>query len=229
MKISIILPVYNESARLERSFKQVYRAASSLDDFEIIIANNGSIDDTEKIGRRLSKLPRVRLISIPEKGRGRVLKLAVNTSRGAVIGYMDIDLAVPLRYLPIAVEKVLQGNDVVIGSRYEGTRMKRTFVRLIASVAYNLMVKLIAGSRINDHQCGFKFWSRNFIKWEVKKVKDNHWFFDTETLLDAQRAHKKIYQLPVFWAEGKSSKVKFSDVGYMARALSGYVWTKGRV
>lgn len=228
-KVSVILPVYNEERNLALNFTKIYRAAAALHDFEIIIVDNGSTDNTGKIATRFAKMKHVKAIKLPLKGRGRALKSGIRAADGGVIGYMDIDLAVPLRYLDVAVEKMHEGNDVVIGSRYMNTDVRRDFVRLVASRAYNWMLNLITGSRLNDHQCGFKFWSRSFIKGEATKAWDNYWFFDTETLLDAQKLRLRICQLPVFWREHKESKVKASDPAYFIRAMLRYVATSGRV
>ncbi|MDE1873957.1 MAG: glycosyltransferase [Candidatus Micrarchaeota archaeon] len=229
LKISIILPAYNDSGNLRRNFKKIYKAASKLGNFEIIISENASKDDTVDVARRLSRLSRVRMISSPIGGRGGAVKRAVAIADGDIIGYMDVDLAVPIKYLAPAVRKIEEGNDVVAGTRYGGARLKRNLDRLIASKAYNLLIDLVTGSRLNDHQCGFKFWKKEFIKREARVASDSHWFFDTETLLDAQRMGKRIYMLPVSWTEQRSTTVKKSDVVYYLKIMFAYVARKGRV
>lgn len=229
--ISLILPIYNEVGNLRRNFGKIYSTMKQVGRFEIIIAEDGSADGSKELARQLSASRRnVKLISFEGRsGRGAALKRAIKVAKGDVIGYIDVDLAVPLRYVKMAIGKIEGGCDIVVGSRYEGTRIRRSTTRLIASRAYNLIVNIVAGSRLDDHQCGFKFWRSGFIKNEAKDVRDNHWFFDTEVLLDAQRRNMRVCTLPVSWEEHKESKVKADDPLYFIGAVIGYTMRKGRI
>ena len=230
-RTSLILPIYNEAGNLKRNFNYIYKTLKDLGRFEIIIAEDGSTDGSKELARQFARERRnVRLLSFKERsGRGAALKRAISIAKGDVIGYIDIDLAVPLRYVKTALEMMNNGCDIVVGSRYEGTKIRRSVTRLLASKAYNLIVNIVAGSRLDDHQCGFKFWKSSFIKKEVQEAKDNHWFFDTEVLLDAQRRGLRVCTLPVSWQEHKESKVKADDPIYFVGAVIRYAANKGRV
>jgi glycosyltransferase involved in cell wall biosynthesis len=229
--VSLILPVYNEAGNLKRNFPSIYRAMSRIGKFEIIIAEDGSTDGSKEIARSLSiKNKNVKLISFKGRsGRGAALKRAIQAARGRVIGYIDIDLAVPLRYVAQAIAMINGGCDLVSGSRYGGARARRSMARLVASRAYNIIVNVTTGSRLDDHQCGFKFWKSSFIKPEARRAEDNRWFFDTEVLLDAQRHRVKLCTLPVSWLERMESKVKADDLLYFIGAVIKYMMHKGRV
>ncbi len=229
--VSLILPIYNEAANLRRNFDDIYRAMRNLGGFEIIITEDGSTDGSKDIAKELASGKRnVKLLSFRERsGRGAALKRAIRVAKGDVIGYMDIDLAVPLRYVKDAISMIDHGCEVVAGSRYRGTRIERSASRLIASKAYNLIVNIVTGSRLDDHQCGFKFWKRGFIKKEASAARDNHWFFDTEVLLDAQRQGLRVCSIPVSWQEHRESKVKADDPVYFIAAVIRYRMSKGRV
>lgn len=230
-KVSLILPIYNEASNLSNNFGAIYRTMEKIGRFEIIIAEDGSTDGSKEIAARLSRSSKnVKLLSFSGRsGRGAALKRAIGIASGSVIGYIDIDLAVPLRYVKEAVDMANRGCDVVAGSRYEGTRVRRSASRLVASKAYNLIVSAVTGSAIDDHQCGFKFWRKGFIKKEATEAVDNHWFFDTEVLLDAQRRKMKVCTLPVSWMEHKESKVKADDPLYFIGAVIRYRANKGSV
>ena len=208
------------SARIWGNFPKIYRAAKKIGTFEIIIAEDGSTDCSKEVSKGFAMLSGVKLMSRNVKlGRGTALKNAVRHARGDVIGYMDIDLAVPLTYLPVAVDKVEEGHKFVTGSRYrKGSRMNRSSVRLVSSVGYNLILKILFNSKVNDHQCGFKFWESAFIKKEIKEVKDDHWFFDSEMIIKAQREGTVPYEIPVEWKESKSTKVKASNILYFLKS-----------
>ena len=93
------------------------------------------------------------------------------------------------------------------------------FKMALASKVYNYMINIIFLSKVHDHQCGFKFWSCDFIKKEAKKIKDDHWFFDTEIILRSQKLGIVPYELPVKWTEQRSSKVKGSDINYFLSSI----------
>jgi len=221
VRLSLILPIYNECENLRSNFPKIYKLVKELGESEIIIAEDGSKDCTKKYVKKFAKLPGVRLLSYKKRlGRGGALKRAIRVARGKVIAYIDIDLAVPLKYVPIAVKHVEEGNMVVVGSRYlKQSHSTRSAKRLFESLAYNALMRILLGSRIKDHQCGFKFWDASFAKSAAKIVKDNHWFFDSEMLVIAQREKLPVYEMPVEWKEQKYTKVSSSDPLYFIRSI----------
>lgn len=221
MRFTLILPIYNECENLKRNFPIIYKEIMKLGNSEIIIAEDGSTDCTKEYVRKFSKLPNVVPLSSPTRlGRGGALKHAIKIARGNVIAYIDIDLAVPIRYVPKALKLVESGYAVVIGSRYtRGANVERSPKRLLESVVFNLLMRVLLGSKIKDHQCGFKFWDSSFIKKEYKNMLDNHWFFDSEMLVIAQRNDLPIYEMPVEWKEQKNTKVRSSDLAYFIRSM----------
>lgn len=216
MRVSLILPVYREYDNLRRNFPRIYSEMKKLGTFEIIIAENGSSKDgTIELAKKFSKLPHVRYFALPKAGKGGALKEGVRIAKGRTIGYIDIDLSVPASYIPAAVKAVEEGNSVVFGSRYEGgTNVSRTANRYIASKVFNFLLITVSGSRLRDHQCGFKFYSADFIKKAAKTIADSHFFFDVATLLMAQRTRETTFALPVEFKEMRESKIKRKDIIY---------------
>ncbi len=221
VRVSIILPVYNEYRNLKNNFPKIYSAAKKLGSFEIIIAEDGSNDGSTEISRKFSRLPGVRVMHRDYKsGKGGAIKRSLSSAHGNVVGYMDIDLAVPVSYVGMAVEKVEEGNRIVIGSRYaNGSETKRSPVRHFLSFGYNGLIFLLFGSRVRDHQCGFKFMDRNFAKKFATPVRDNYWFFDAEMLIRAERAAIIPYELPVKWDEQRETKLRPKDVALFMLAM----------
>jgi glycosyltransferase AglD len=215
--LSLILPVYNQYYNLGEKFPIIYNTLKSdfgRGGFEIVFIDDGSTDRSMELERRFARKEGV--VLLPQKkngGRGSALKVAIPECRGRVIGFIDTDLAVPMRYVKPAVEKVLEGHDVVVGSKYaKGAKYKRTISRLIISHGSNLLVQVVLGSKVSDHQCGFKFWSSDYIKKHLHELKDNGWFFDTEMIVMAQRHGVMPYELPVEWRESKRSTFKTKHI-----------------
>lgn len=111
--------------------------------------------------------------------------------------------------------------DVVIGSRYlPQSRAKRYAVRLFFSRGYNFLVRMLFGSALRDHQCGFKAFKRSAALALCKAAHDAHFFWDTEALVYAQRLRMRVKELPIEWHEQDSSTVNLRrDVFAMGVAL----------
>ncbi len=223
--ISIIIPVHNEANILAETIALVRKAAAGLgDEFEIIIAEDGRTDGTPDAAREIeSKSPGVRVLATRTRaGRGASLSSAMRAARGDIIVYMDADLATGLEYLPPLVGEVAEGgSDIATGSRLmAGSKVRgRGFLREVSSRAYNLMLRALFGSKIRDHQCGFKAFRRSSVLPILEMVKDKHWFWDSELLILAQRKGLKVAELPVSWTDRKESRVRLhSDILYMGMA-----------
>lgn len=221
MRLSLILPVYNGCEELKRNFMPIYKGVVAGRDAEIIIAEDGSTDCTKKVAMDFARMKNVKLLSKKRRtGKGGAIRSAIAVAKGRTIGYMDIDLAVPLKYVYMAVEKVEDGNKIVVGSRYaKGAKTTRSFHRFFESASYNYLMRIFLGSNLKDHQCGFKFWDGEYIRKAIKEVDDNYWFFDSEILVRAERKGITPYELPVEWHEGRNTKVKTYDILYFLRSI----------
>jgi len=212
LEISVVFPAYNEVNGLEKAVLETRRFLEGItDSFEIIIAEDGSTDGTDILASALSKkYPNVKhLHSDIRLGRGRALKKAFRASKGRILVFMDVDLATDLRCLKPLIESVEEGYDFVTGSRMlRESIVERSFLRRLASTVYNLMVRLLLGSDLKDHQCGFKAFKRESLFKVIDKVKAEHWFWDTELLVLASRLGFKIKEIPVVWKGGRRSKVR---------------------
>ncbi|HLB70205.1 MAG TPA: dolichyl-phosphate beta-glucosyltransferase [Candidatus Methanoperedens sp.] len=210
-EVSIVLPAYNESERIEGT---VERTASALREiapsFEIIIAEDGSSDGTDKICEALAKKYDfvVHLHSDERQGRGRALNRAFKASKGEILGYIDVDLATDMRHLGELIQFIRDGCDFATGSRMlPESNVKRPFKRGLASKGFNFLTRSMLGSKIYDHQCGFKSFKRASLFKILDEVKDTHWFWDTEILVRAQHAGFRVMEFPVEWKHGGTTKV----------------------
>lgn len=211
VEVSVILPAYNEAGRIENT---VERTAEALRDvtssFEIVIAEDGSHDGTDKICEALAKKYNfvTHLHSDERLGRGRAINRAFRASKGDILCYIDVDLATDMKHLRELVQSIRDSYDFATGSRMlPQSSVKRPLKRGLASKGFNFLTRLMLGSKLYDHQCGFKSFKRASLFAIMDTVKDTHWFWDTEFLVRAQRAGYKIKEFPVEWKHGGATKV----------------------
>ena len=206
--VSVILPVYNEEAIIRDNIKVLSEIMERTgQDYEIIISEDGSTDKTVDVARRLVS-ERIRLLHNPMRlGKGAAIRNAANEARGDIILFMDADLASNPSKVAELLDHINKGADIVIGSRYhKDSKIKRTPVRYVASRTFNLLVNVVLGSKLTDHQCGFKAFRKGPALEVIGLVREKGWFWDTEFLVRAQRKGLKIAEIPLEWSESQNSK-----------------------
>lgn len=213
VKVSVVLPTYNEADSIEAAVTKVMDALKTYEGaYEVIIAEDGSTDGTDKKAAALAaEFPSVKHIHEEKRlGRGNALKNAFKQSTGSILVYMDVDLATDVRHLDALIRSVeFEGYDIATGSRMLAeSRVKRSGTRHTASRAYNLLVRWLLGSKVKDHQCGFKAFRREPLMQLLDEVGARHWFWDTEILVRAYRRGYRIKEIPVNWQGGKETKVR---------------------
>ena len=130
-----------------------------------------------------------------------------------------------MKHLPSLIAAIRDGSDISTGSRLlPASDIVRTEGREIASRSYNFLVRFFLGSRIYDHQCGFKAFNRDRILPLLPAIRSNHWFWDTEILVRAQRDGYRVTELPVQWRAGKGTTVRFKDIFEMGTAILRLWW-----
>ncbi len=201
--ISVVIPAYNEAGRLKRNIETLISfLRSNFQDFEIIIAEDGSTDGTDKVAEKLAeKYGFVRHLHSDERlGKGKAVLNGIMAAKSDVVVYMDADLSTDLHHLRELVDAIENGYDIAVGSRLmRNSETERPITRDIPSRIYNLLVRILLRSRIRDHQCGFKAFKRDRILKIAEKARDNHWFWDTEILILAQKEGMRIKEIPVRW------------------------------
>ena len=217
--VEIAIPVYNEQEVLESSIR---RLRSYLDDSfpftaSIVIVDNASVDDTWAIAERLcDELDGVTAIHLDQKGKGRAIRAAWTLSPSEIVAYMDVDLSTDLDGLLPLVAPLLSGHSqLAIGSRIaKGSRVLRGAKREFISRTYNLILRTTLRSRFSDAQCGFKAMRRDTVEPLLRTVEDDHWFFDTELLMQAERHGYRIHEVPVDWIDDPDTRVKIGGVAW---------------
>jgi len=226
--VSVILPVFNDRPALERAIPESIAALSEITDtFEVIVAEDGSTDGSaEFVQAWHERDSRVILLHADERlGRGRALNRAIESASQSIICYYDVDLATDLTHLPELVGAIRDGADIATGSRLmPESKTIRSGGREITSRGYNLLVRLLLGSKLFDHQCGFKAFRKERIHNLIPEIQATHWFWDTEVLVRGQRKGYRIAEFPVVWRQGPGTTVRFKDIFSMGSQILGLWW-----
>jgi len=232
VEVSVVLPAYNEEQTIAETVRVTLDTLGSFlpaDEFEVIVAEDGCADRTPEVADRLAaEDDRVRHIHSDERlGRGGALQFAFERAAGETLVYFDTDRATEMRHLEELVERVRSGAaDVATGSRWmPGDEADRPPKRGVPSRVYNGLVRVVLRSELRDHQCGFKAVSRDAFERLGEDVADDHWFWDTELLVRAQRVGLTVAEFPVEWEPKGDSKVDLvRDVFGMGSQILRLFW-----
>ncbi|NHN42424.1 flippase-like domain-containing protein [Halorubellus sp. JP-L1] len=214
VEVSVVLPAYNEAATIRTTVETTLDALAAFlppDAFEVIVAEDGCEDETPEIADEMAAADdRVRHFHADERlGRGGALERAFEASAGETLVYFDTDMATDMRHLEELVESVrTEGYDVATGSRWiAGREADRPAKRGVPSRVFNGLTRLFLRSDLQDHQCGFKAFDRAALLELMPVVQDQHWFWDTEVLVKAQRRGMRVKEFPVDWEPKGDTKV----------------------
>lgn len=218
LTFDVTIPVLNEEETLERQVNILHAFLRehfpTANQWQIVIADNGSTDQTFEIAERLSvDIPEVQVVKVPRKGVGLALKTSWGQSQADIVGYMDLDLATDLQHFPEAYDALAnQDYDIVYATRLhpKSRVIGRTLKREIASRGFNFLLKAYLGIHFSDGMCGFKFLKRDvYPKLFENGAQNDGWFFSTELLTVGEWLGLKLYELPVTWTDDvTSSRVK---------------------
>mgnify|MGYP003563978831 FL=1 len=221
--VSVVLPVYNAAAQLQAAVEQT-KQRLDRPDMEVIIAEDGCTDATPEVAAAIAEAdPQIHHLHSDERlGRGGALDRAFSYAEGQTLVYLDVDLATDMAHLPSLIAAVADGPaDIAVGSRYApGADVDRPARRAVPSKVYNWLVRVMTGSQVADHQCGFKAVDAAVYEQLRDEIADRHWFFDTELLVKAQHRGLRVVELPVRWEPQAETTVELGrDVVGMGAQL----------
>lgn len=215
MRLSVIVPAYNEANTLEKIINEYDNYLFQKDyDYEIIIVNDGSSDNTATIAKRLSEKENIIFIDNPiNKGKGAVVKQGFQNARGDYRLFIDADGATSIEHLDKVWPLLESGNEIVIGTRnsLDATgawqEVKQAFWKRTLGKAGNLVIQTLTVPGIWDTQCGFKIFHKDAINTIIPKQSINRWAFDVELLVIAKKNNFRIAKIPVIWKNSSQSRV----------------------
>ena len=213
MKLSIVVPAFNERHRLGPMLQRYvgYFTPCYKDEVEFIVVVNGSTDGTADAAREaFGSCPAVRIINEPRKiGKGAAVRLGFEQAKGALIGFVDADGSTPPNAFQALVDHIGTG-DAIIASRWRaGSRVspKQPLARRVASRIFNGLVRLFFGLRLTDTQCGAKLMKREALQRIGPKLGLTRWAFDVDLLFQFKREGYKILEVPTEWHDAADSKL----------------------
>jgi dolichyl-phosphate beta-glucosyltransferase len=210
---SIVVPAYNESARLPHSLDRLLdHCAHNHWDAEIVVVNDGSRDNTAQIvGDYAARHPAVRLVENPgNRGKGYSVRNGMMNAKGQVLLFTDADLSSPIEEAAKLFAALEQGADVAIGSRWKRSETqteRQPLYRQLFGRLFNLLLRLILGLPFNDTQCGFKAFRRQAADAIFPRQRIERWGFDPEVLFLARKFGFRVEEVPVAWAHDHLSKI----------------------
>lgn len=201
-RLSVVLPAYNEEARLPATLAawSAYLSAQSFAS-EIVVADDGSRDETAGVAEEFAAMhPGVRVVRLtPNRGKGGAVRQGVLAAEGDVILFADADLGVPAEFAAVALATIDGGADVATGERslrtYAGE--ERSILRLAAGLAVQISRRALGLTFVRDSQCGFKAFRRDIAGAIFRRTTIDSFAFDIEALYLARRLGANVQSFPV--------------------------------
>lgn len=210
---SIVVPAYNESARLGNSLEKILAYVQKRGwRAEILVVNDGSRDNTAEIARSFERLyGAIRLIENPgNRGKGYSVRNGMLHASGERLLFTDADLSSPIEESEKLFAALDAGAEVAMGSRWlqrELQRERQPLHRQLLGRLFNFVLRMILGVKYKDTQCGFKAFTRKAADVIFPRQQIERWGFDPEILYLAKKFHLKIAEIPVEWAHDDRSKI----------------------
>jgi dolichyl-phosphate beta-glucosyltransferase len=210
---SIIIPAFNEGARLEATLTRVLHYIRVQGwDAEVVVVNDGSGDNTAVVTQHFAENhPNLRLLNNPgNRGKGYSVRNGVLNARGQMLLFCDADLSSPIEESANLFEALERGADIAIGSRWlqVQTQIKRQpLYRQAMGRIFNLVIRVMLGLPFKDTQCGFKAFKRSAAGAIFPLQTVEGWAFDAELLFLARKHNLRVEEVPVLWADDSRTRI----------------------
>lgn len=220
MKLSIVVPAYNEEDRIARMLAAYlpYFTERYGDDFELIVSVNGSTDRTEEIVRSLAaRFPRLRVLVDPRPiGKGGAIMAGGAIATGERVGFVDADGATPPAAFDDLVRSIGAAGLIIASRRLPGAVVspRQPWTRRCASQVFNGLVRVLFKLRITDTQCGAKLMTAEAWHAIVPHIGLTKWAFDVDMLFKTRRAGYAIAEIPTTWSDVGGSKLQIGRVSF---------------
>lgn len=216
---SIVIPAYNEGARIERALTEVLRTLDEKHwNAEVIVVNDGSRDNTAEIVECFAAVDRrVRLVQNPgNRGKGYSVRNGLLHGGGKIVMFTDADLSAPMEEAERLFEAIHAGADVAIGSRWldrSRQTIHQPLYRQLFGRCFNLMTRMVMRLPFADTQCGFKAFRRGAAQTIFQLQRIERWGFDPEILFIALKRGYTVREVPVSWAHDERSRISYLKDG----------------
>ena len=233
MKLSIVIPCYNESKDITKNVETVKAALKALkQDYELILVNDGSKDNTKEV---IESIKGVKALSYDaNRGKGGAVKYGIENATGDYVLFMDADLSTDLEAIKRVME-IAPNYDMVIGSRHAKDsviKKKQPALRVFIGWCCRLLVNMKFHFNFKDTQCGFKLIKTDVAKKIVAKQVVNNFAFDVEYIYIAKLNNLSINEMGVIWSDDRGSTVSplkssikfFKDLSFIKKHKKTYLF-----
>lgn len=214
--LSIIVPAYNEEARLGASLRKILAyMGEQTPSAELVVVDDGSTDATLEVAEKIcAEFPALTTKVIgyeKNRGKGYAVRKGLKKCTGEIALFTDADLSAPIEELPKLVEPIENGRyHVTIGSRALDRSLIGThqpWRREQGGRVINLMIRRMTGLPFADTQCGFKAFRMRKFRPLLDLMTVDRFGFDVEFLFVAKRGNLRLKEIPVRWNNVEGSKV----------------------
>jgi len=209
--LSIVIPAYNEEIRIIPTIGAIASHVSDMGfPWELIIADDGSKDDTVKLVEDLGFVNLRVLKAKQNGGKGNAVQRGMMAARGQYVLFSDADNSTPIEEVGKFIDKLdKEGFDVAVGSRAAdgAEEANKSLFRHILSGGLRAIVRYLLQIRVRDTQCGFKMYTREASQKLHQTQTIMGFSFDLEILYLAFKVGYNVTEVPVSWVDAPGSKV----------------------
>ena len=214
-RLSIVIPAYNESARIEAALASVLACVDARSwDADILVVDDGSTDNTPAIVQQwMASHPRLHLIQNPgNRGKGYSVRNGLLQASGDIVMFTDADLSAPIEEAERLIAAIDAGADVAIGSRWldkQKQTVHQPLYRRFFGRCFNWVTRKVMGLPFKDTQCGFKAFRRDAAQTIFRLQTIERWGFDPEILFIARKRGYRVVEVPVSWAHDERTRISY--------------------
>ncbi len=210
--LSIIIPAYNEEARLAVTLPVLKEFLERQEySWEVVLVDDGSADRTSEVLQQFFPPERGRSFrNSPNRGKGYAIRRGVEEARGEVLLFSDADFSTPIDEFRKLYHHLQNGYDIAIGSRSlpeSDLQVHQAWIRENMGKMFNLLVQGILLRGFKDTQCGFKCVRRKDAAPIFSQLTIDGFGYDVEFLFLARKNGLKIKETPVLWRNHPDSRV----------------------
>jgi glycosyltransferase involved in cell wall biosynthesis len=206
MRISFIVPAYNEASTIEELIERVY---SLPFDKQVIAVDDGSTDGTGDELEKLKEKHGFVLVRQPNRGKGAAIRAAIEHIEGDIVVIQDADLEYDPADVPALIDPIMRGSaDVVFGSRLSGGRPQRAYLfwHLVGNRILSLVTNILFNTTLSDMETGYKAFRADVLR--SLDLREDGFGIEPELTAKVCKRKLRIYELPIAYygrtyAEGK--------------------------
>lgn len=217
MKLSIIIPAYNEEKRILPTLNEYYSFFNEIfkNDFEIIVVPNNCSDGTlELVEKFIKNKNQMKILNIPGYvGKGGAVMKGFEIAKGDYIGFTDADNSIDAKNFYKLYQSKDSYDGVIASRKTKGAIVypPRKVGQNFSSFLFNIVVRILFNLNYHDTQCGAKLFKKNIIKILVKNYSEPGWIFDVDLLYLCKKRKFSIYECPIVWKDYEGSKLTFKQ------------------